>query len=93
VWEFKQIKDFYLSIATPRNLFIEFIHEVRSVTRWQFATASLNEDGKVYYIFERCLITWTSPNRAEELIVVFNHNVINLCFTANKGTMYVYVLL
>jgi len=24
----------------------------------------------------------------EELIVVFNHNVINLYFTANKSTMY-----
>jgi len=27
-------------------------------------------------------------DRAEELIVVFNHNVINLYFTANKSTMY-----
>jgi len=33
-----------------------------------------------------------SPARAEELIVVFNHNVINLYFTANKCTMYVYEL-
>jgi len=33
VWEFKKIKDLYLRIVTPRNLFIEFIHEVRSVTR------------------------------------------------------------
>jgi len=32
-----------------------------------------------------------TPDRAEELIVVFNHNVINLYFTANKSTMYVYV--
>jgi len=32
VWEFKQIKDLYLRIVAPRNLFIEFIHEVRSVT-------------------------------------------------------------
>ena len=24
----------------------------------------------------------------EEIIVVFNHNVINLCFTADKSTMY-----
>jgi len=30
VWEFKQIKDLYLRIVAPRNLFIEFIHEVRS---------------------------------------------------------------
>jgi len=29
-----------------------------------------------------------SPDRAEELIVVVNHNVINLYFTANKSTMY-----
>jgi len=34
-----------------------------------------------------------SPVGAEELIVVFNHNVINLYFTANKSTMYVYELL
>jgi len=38
------------------------------------------------------LIEW-SPDRAEELIVAFNHNVINLYFTANKSTMYVYELL
>jgi len=30
VWEFKQIKDLYLRIVAPRNLFIEFILEVRS---------------------------------------------------------------
>ena len=30
---------------------------------------------------------------AEELIVVFNHNIMNLHFTANKNTMYVYELL
>jgi len=34
------------------------------------------------------LIKWRSPDRAEELIVVFNHNVINLYFIANKSTMY-----
>jgi len=33
VWEFKQIKDLYLRIVVPRNLFIEFIQEVRSATR------------------------------------------------------------
>jgi len=33
------------------------------------------------------LIKLRSPDRAEELIVVFNHNVINLYFTANKRTM------
>jgi len=33
VWEFKQIKDVYLRIVASRNLFIEFIHEVRSATR------------------------------------------------------------
>ena len=32
VWGSKQIKDLYLGIAEPRNLFIEFIHEVRSAT-------------------------------------------------------------
>jgi len=31
VWEFKQIKDLYLRIAA-RKVFIECIHEVRSVT-------------------------------------------------------------
>jgi len=31
--EFKQIKDLYLRIVAPRNLFIEFIHEVGSATR------------------------------------------------------------
>ena len=30
MWEFKQIKDLYLRIVAPRNLFVEFIHEVRS---------------------------------------------------------------
>jgi len=39
------------------------------------------------------LIEWRSPDRAEELIVVFNHDVINWYFTANKSTMYVYELL
>jgi len=39
------------------------------------------------------LIEWRSPDRAEELIVVFDHNVINLYFTANKITMYAYELL
>jgi len=43
VWEFKQIKDLYLRIVAPRNLFIEFIHEVRSATR-----LPLGERGKVY---------------------------------------------
>jgi len=38
------------------------------------------------------LIEWRSPDRAEELIVVFNHNVINLYFTANKSTVYAYEL-
>jgi len=31
---------------------------------------------------------WRRPDRAEELIAVFNYNVINLYFTANKSTMY-----
>jgi len=44
------------------------------------------------------LIKWRSPDRADycciqqllivQLIVVFNHNEINLCFTAYKTTMY-----
>jgi len=33
MWEFKQIKDLYPRIVAPRNLFIEFIHEVQSATR------------------------------------------------------------
>jgi len=33
VWEFKQIKDLYPRIVAPCNLFIEFIHEMRSATR------------------------------------------------------------
>ena len=33
MWEFKQIKDLYLRTVAPRNLFIEFIHEVRCGTR------------------------------------------------------------
>jgi len=36
MWKFKQIKDLYLRIVAPRNLFIEFIHEVRSATRLPF---------------------------------------------------------
>jgi len=32
--EFKQIKDLYVRIVAPRNLFIKFIHEVRSATRF-----------------------------------------------------------
>jgi len=48
----------------------------------------LRERGKVYERFERCLIIWRSPDRAEELIAVFNHIVINLRFTGNKSTMY-----
>jgi len=33
VWENKQFKDLYLRIVAPRNLFIEYIHEVRSAPR------------------------------------------------------------
>jgi len=39
------------------------------------------------------LIEWRSPDRAEELIDVFKHNVINLYFTANKSTVHAYELL
>jgi len=42
---------------------------------------------------KRCWIKWRTPDRAEEIIVVFNHNIINLYFTANKSTMYVHELL
>jgi len=33
VWELKQIKDLYLRIVAPRNLFIEFIYEVQTAKR------------------------------------------------------------
>jgi len=33
MWEFKQIKDLYMTIAAPRKLFTEFIREVRNNTR------------------------------------------------------------
>jgi len=33
MWEVKQIKDLYPRVVAPRNLFTEFIHEVRSATR------------------------------------------------------------
>jgi len=85
VWEFKKIKDFYLRIVAPRNLFIEFILNVRSATllpierTWEVFAVS--------YRFKRCWIKWRIPNRVEELIVVFKYNVINLYFTANKSTM------
>jgi len=29
----KQIEDLYLRIVAPRNVFVEFMHEVRSTTR------------------------------------------------------------
>jgi len=34
------------------------------------------------------LIKLKGPYRADKSIVVFNHNVIKLYFTANKSTMY-----
>jgi len=39
------------------------------------------------------LIELRSLDKAQELIVAFNHNVIDLFFTANKSTMYAYELL
>jgi len=33
VYKFKQIKDLYLRTVAPRNLYIEFVHELRSATR------------------------------------------------------------
>jgi len=83
VWELKQIKDLYLKIVAPRNLFIEFIYEVRSATR-----LPIERTRKSLLKIKRCLIKWRSPDRVEELIVVFKHNVINLYFTANKSTSY-----
>jgi len=47
----------------------------------------LRERRNVYKRFERCLIKLKGPYRAEKSIVVFNHNVTNLYFTANKSTM------
>ena len=44
-------------------------------------------------ISQLSLNVWRSPDRAEELIVVFNHNVINMYFTANKSTMYAYEMI
>jgi len=83
-------KDHYLRIVAPRNLFIEFIHEVRSATRlpsphWESGEKFIN-DLKGAWLNGRV-------QTAEELIVVFNHNVINLYFTANESTMYAYELL
>jgi len=33
MWEFKQMKDLYLKMVAPRNLFLEFVHKVQSATR------------------------------------------------------------
>ena len=33
MWEFKQIKDLYVRIVAPHNLFVEFMHEVQSTTQ------------------------------------------------------------
>jgi len=44
--EFKQIKDLYLRIVAPLNLFIEFILEVQSATR--FPIERTQEVFKVY---------------------------------------------
>jgi len=53
VREFKQIKDLYLRIVAPRNLFMEFMHEVRSATRLPIETilksGSLLKISKVLY--------------------------------------------
>jgi len=51
--EFKQIKDLYMKIVAHRNVFIEFIHKVRSATR-----LLIERTQKVFKveIFERCLI-------------------------------------
>jgi len=52
MWEFKQSKDLYLRIVAPRNLFNEFMHEVRSTTR--LPTKRTQKVFKVYLIFKRC---------------------------------------
>jgi len=87
MWEFKQTKDFYLRMVAPHNLFIEFVHEVRSATR-----LVIGRTWKSLKI-KRCFIKWRGPDRAEELIVILKNNVINLYFATNKSTMYVYELL
>jgi len=48
----KQNKDLYLSIVAPRNLFIEFIHEVRSATRLPIERT--REVLAVCWRFKRC---------------------------------------
>jgi len=59
VWEFKQIKDLYLRIVAPRNLFIEFIHEVRS------ATGLPTERTRKSLLKIEKALKWRSPDRAE----------------------------
>jgi len=75
-----------MRIVAPRNLFIELIHEVRSgpgsPLRERENSLQFVKDLKGARLNGRC------PGRVEELIVVFNHNVINLYFTANTSTMY-----
>ena len=88
MWEFKQIKDLYLRIVACCNLFIEFIHEVRNTT-W----LPIERMKKSLWKIEKVLDWMEESDRAEELIVVFNHNIINLYFTANESTMYAYELL
>jgi len=81
------MSDLYLRIVAPCNLFIEFIHQVRSATRLPIERTRKS-------LLKICnVLDWRSPDRAEELIVVFNHIVINLYFTADKSTMYAYELL
>ena len=48
------------------------------------------EGGGIFVRGSKPLVTglWRSPDRLEEFIVAFNHNVINLYFTENKSTMY-----
>jgi len=58
MWEFKQIKDLYLRIVAPRNLFIKFTHEVQSVTRLPIERTQKN-----LLKIKRCLIKWRSPDR------------------------------
>jgi len=57
--------DLYLRIVAPRNLFIEFI--ARPDSHWENAEKFL----------KGAWFKWRSSDSAEELIVVFIHNVIN----------------
>ena len=77
VWEFKQIKGF-LSENCCTSQFV-----CQSYTRGSKRDLTPHwENAKKFIKYLK------GPDRVEELIVVFNHNVINMHFTANNNTMY-----